>query len=143
MDTARGLLGMTALLFIAWLLSNNKRKINLRLVIWGLSLQLILAIFLLGTDAGDFVFQLADKTINKLLSFALSGAGFVFGALINQGGLDVVSDTGQKIGNAVMKDTESHGSAFFAFGGTGTLGYITKTVEALLVVALYLHLQKE
>ncbi len=35
--------------------------------------------------------------------------------------------------------------AFFAFNGpsynTATLGYITKAVEALLVVALYLHLQ--
>lgn len=37
--------------------------------------------------------------------------------------------------------------AFFAFGGpdydTATLGYVTKAVEALLVVALYIHLQMD
>ncbi|TAK14201.1 MAG: hypothetical protein EPO32_02460 [Anaerolineae bacterium] len=32
--------------------------------------------------------------------------------------------------------------AFFLFNGSGLLGYVTKAVEVLLIVATYLHLQK-
>lgn len=32
--------------------------------------------------------------------------------------------------------------AFFAFNGSGVLGYVTKAVELLLIVATYMHLKK-
>ena len=41
------LLGLLVLLFIAWLISYHKDKVNLRTVIWGLFLQFLLAIIIL------------------------------------------------------------------------------------------------
>lgn len=41
------LLGLLVLLFIAWLISYHKDKVNLRTVVWGLFLQFLLAIIIL------------------------------------------------------------------------------------------------
>lgn len=41
------LLGLIVLLFIAWLISYHKDKVNLRTVIWGLLLQFLLAVIIL------------------------------------------------------------------------------------------------
>lgn len=43
-----GILGIVTLLGIAFLMSNNRKKINLRTVIWGLMLQLLFAAIILG-----------------------------------------------------------------------------------------------
>ena len=40
-----GILGIFAILGIAYLLSNDKKNINLRIVIWGLVLQMLFGIF--------------------------------------------------------------------------------------------------
>ncbi|UCE05027.1 MAG: NupC/NupG family nucleoside CNT transporter [bacterium] len=74
-------LGIFVLLGIAWLLSNNKRKINFRIVIWGLLLQLIFAILILKTGPGQALFFYARAFITKLLSFTDAGASFLFGNL--------------------------------------------------------------
>ena len=41
-----GILGIFAILGIAYLLSNDKKNINLRIVIWGLGLQMLFGIFI-------------------------------------------------------------------------------------------------
>ncbi len=73
--------GIFVLLGIAWLLSNNKKRINFRVVIWGLLLQLIFAILILKTTPGQMVFFFARAFIAKLLSFTDAGASFLFGNL--------------------------------------------------------------
>ena len=76
-----GFLGIAAILGIAFLMSNNRKAINYRIVYWGLGLQLAFAIFILATPIGKPVFMFLDKAINKLLSFSDEGAEFLFGAL--------------------------------------------------------------
>ena len=71
--------GIFVLLGIAWLLSNNKKKINYRIVIWGILLQLIFAILILKTGPGQSIFFFARAFITKLLSFTDAGASFLFG----------------------------------------------------------------
>jgi len=44
MDRLRSVLGLLSLVFIAWLLSNNRRNVQWRVVLWGLSLQLLFAL---------------------------------------------------------------------------------------------------
>lgn len=73
--------GIFVLLGIAWLFSNNKKKINFRIVIWGLLLQLIFAILILKTGPGQAVFSIARDFITRLLSFTDAGASFLFGKL--------------------------------------------------------------
>ncbi|MFQ5709984.1 MAG: NupC/NupG family nucleoside CNT transporter [bacterium] len=73
--------GVFVLLGIAWLLSNNKRKIDYRVVFWGLLLQVVFAVLILKTTPGQAVFLYAKIAINKLLSFTDAGASFLFGNL--------------------------------------------------------------
>jgi len=76
-----GFLGIAAILGIAYLMSNNRKAINYRVVYWGLGLQITFAIFILATPLGKPVFMFLDQGINKLLSFSDEGAAFLFGAL--------------------------------------------------------------
>ncbi|MFQ5750463.1 MAG: NupC/NupG family nucleoside CNT transporter [bacterium] len=85
--------GCFVLLGIAWLLSNNKRQINYRVVLWGLLLQLIFAVIILKTTPGQALFFYAKAAITKLLSFTDAGASFLFGSLY-RGDPDIVKAIG-------------------------------------------------
>ena len=85
--------GIFVLLGIAWLFSNNKKKINFRIVIWGILLQLIFAIIILKTGPGQALFFYARAFITKLLSFTDAGAKFLFGNLY-LGDADIIKHIG-------------------------------------------------
>jgi CNT family concentrative nucleoside transporter len=70
--------GLLVLVFIAWLFSANRKAVNWRPVIWGIVLQIILAVVLLAPVLQDFVFAFIDGGVRKLLSFSEAGATFVF-----------------------------------------------------------------
>ena len=77
-----GILGIFAILGIAYLLSNNRKQIKLRIIIWGLGLQILFGIFILVTPFGKPIFSWFDKAINKLLSFSMQGSNFLFGSFM-------------------------------------------------------------
>ena len=83
MEKLVGLLGIIAILGIAYLLSNNKKNIDFRIIIWGLSLQILFGIFILITPFGKPIFSWCDKVINKLLSFSQDGSNFLFASFID------------------------------------------------------------
>lgn len=103
----RGIIGLSLLIGIAYLLSNNKKKINWRLVGSGLGLQILFAVLILKGDAlGNFFAPLGwpkeiFKTISSffvlVLNFTTEGALFVFGDL------------------AIAPGTEQSMGFFFAF----------------------------
>jgi len=76
-----GIIGIFVLLGIAWLLSNNRRKIDYRVVAWGIALQILFAVIILKTGPGQALFFYARAFITKLLSFTDAGASFLFGNL--------------------------------------------------------------
>ncbi len=76
-----GIIGIVVILGLAFLWSNNRKKINYRLVVTGLSLQVVLAIFILKVPLGQHIFLWLGKAINKLLDFSQQGGSFVFGDL--------------------------------------------------------------
>ena len=78
----QGLIGMILLLGIAFILSNNRRQINYRIIVWGLSLQFIFGILILKTPLGKPLFGFFDKVITKLISFSDSGSDFLFKSLV-------------------------------------------------------------
>jgi CNT family concentrative nucleoside transporter len=97
MTVIRGILGILLVIGIAFLFSNNKRKVNWRLVITGLGIQLFFAIFIIHGETlrkTFFLFGLPKMIIDwlggaviKLLVFIAEGSKFVFGALgVNPGG---------------------------------------------------------
>ena len=56
MNQFTGIIGISALLGIAYLLSENKKAINYRTVMWGLALQFVFALLILKTPIGKPLF---------------------------------------------------------------------------------------
>ena len=84
-----GLLGVFVLLLIAFCLSNNRSKINYKLVIWGLTIQVIFAILILKSPIGKPAFSYLDKIITKIISFSEAGSDFLFKSFIPEVGFHV------------------------------------------------------
>jgi CNT family concentrative nucleoside transporter len=80
-----GLLGILAILGVAWLMSAHKRAIKARVLFWGLSLQFAFAVLVLKTDFGK-VFQAIGGGVNAMLDYVEAGSRFVFGPLGYKGG---------------------------------------------------------
>jgi CNT family concentrative nucleoside transporter len=78
---AQPLVGLILILGIAYVASTNRRAIDFRTVAWGLGLQIVFALVVLKTQAGQWVFQKAGDGINRLLGFSVAGSSFVFGPL--------------------------------------------------------------
>jgi CNT family concentrative nucleoside transporter len=76
-----GILGMMAILLVAWMLSTNRRAIRTKTLGWGLGLQIAFAFLVLRWDKGRELFQWLGDKVNWLLHFASYGARFVFGSL--------------------------------------------------------------
>ena len=81
----RGILGVGVLLFIAWALSSDRRKVPWRIIVWGIVLQLTLALFILKTPLGGAIFEAIRQGAVKLISFSGAGAEFMFGVLGKNG----------------------------------------------------------
>src|SRR3954463_1023732 len=73
-----GLLGLVVILAVAWLFSTHKRAIKLRIIAWGMGLQITFAILVLKTSFGK-VFQAIGRGVNAMLGYTEAGASFVFG----------------------------------------------------------------
>ncbi len=84
MEKLIGLLGIALIFGTAYLMSNNRKKINYRLVGCGLAFQLLLAIFVLKVEFGQQLFRQIGDGITALLHCSDAGAGFVFGPLVKK-----------------------------------------------------------
>ena len=84
MDRLIGILGIFSILGIAYLFSNNRKKIDLKLIVWGISLQIFFAILILKVPGGKAVFDIIDSIIKKILEFSVDGSKFLFGNLANE-----------------------------------------------------------
>ncbi len=84
MERFTGLIGIIVLLAIAFLLSNNRKQINYKLVGMGLVLQAGFALFILKTPIGLPFFTFFDSLIKKLLSFSDKGGDFLFASFVTE-----------------------------------------------------------
>ena len=83
MGSLLGVLGLFTLLSIAFAMSENRRAINIKTVVYGLIFQLIFALFILKTPFGAPIFSFLDKSINILIGFSSSGSDFLFKSYID------------------------------------------------------------
>lgn len=81
MERFFGIFGIVFIFLVAFLMSNNKRAINLKTVVTGFLLQILLAVFVLKTSVGQHIFDSIGKFIRKILEFANQGSDFMFGPL--------------------------------------------------------------
>ncbi len=118
MEKFQGLIGIVLILVIAFLFSNNKRKINYRLVFSGILLQIFIAVMVLKVPPVTRFFQLLGHGMEKIERFAREGVAFVYrGVMVNAP--DGVKDFGQ-------------GGFVFAFSVTATI-----ILVCVLVAILY------
>jgi len=75
--------GLFVMMGIAWVLGENRRRINLRTVVAGLALQLVFALLVLKTGPGARFFEGAETVFNALLAASNEGARFLFGNLVS------------------------------------------------------------
>ncbi|HID40024.1 MAG TPA: NupC/NupG family nucleoside CNT transporter [Calditrichaeota bacterium] len=83
-DILFGILGLVVLIAIAFLFSNNKKKIKWIQVGLGIALQLLFAMFVILTPWGAIVFNAIGNFFVKIISFTNEGSKFVFGGLAEQ-----------------------------------------------------------
>jgi CNT family concentrative nucleoside transporter len=119
MERFQGIFGILLILAIAFLFSNNKKKINYRLVLSGLGLQLLIGFLVLKIPAVTSFFQLLGKAMGKIEQFSRQGAAFVYG------GVGAMTPTG--VNDFV------NGGFVFAFNVTATI------ILVCVLVALFYH----
>ncbi len=81
MERFTGLIGVILILGLAVLASNNRKAINIRLVVSGLLLQLVIAVLVLKVPPVTAFFQQLGYGMEKIEFFARQGASFVYGGL--------------------------------------------------------------
>lgn len=82
MDLLRSLFGIGILLLIAFVFSNNRKKISLRTVGAALLLQVILGAVMLYIPAGKWLVNSIAAGVNKVISYSDAGSSFIFGGLV-------------------------------------------------------------
>ena len=78
-----GLFGLAVLIGITWLFSNNKRAVDWKLIVTGVSLQIAFAALVLLVPGGRDVFDALGQGFVKILSFVNEGSTFIFGSLMD------------------------------------------------------------
>lgn len=74
-------LGIFVLIGVAWLFSADRRKMNWRLIGWGIVIQVAAALFIFHAPAGTKLFLFFNDAFIKVMDSASAGARFVFGRL--------------------------------------------------------------
>jgi len=69
------------MLALAWLFSENRRRVDWRLAAWGIGLQIAIGVVMLRTPVENAVFVSMRWMVDFLTRATLEGAGFVFGKL--------------------------------------------------------------
>lgn len=75
--------GIIVILGLAYLFSRDRSKINFKLIVNALLLQIIIAFVVLKTGIGQRIIQSLSFYVGKLYQFADEGSGFIFGNLAN------------------------------------------------------------
>lgn len=123
MDRFIGVIGIVVILGIAFLFSNNRRRINLRLVASGLGLQILLAVLILKVPFVTAFFQWLGQGMQQIEHFAKEGASFVYG------GIAAIGSQGTAV------DFRAPDTFVFAFNITATI------ILVCALVAILYHLR--
>jgi nucleoside transport protein len=79
------LAAIVVIFLLAYIASNNKKRIKVKPLVTMLVLQLIFAFLLLNTEVGFVIITAVSSLFDHLLSYAAEGINFVFGGMANEG----------------------------------------------------------
>lgn len=123
MERFHGIIGVVFILGLAFLASNNKRRINVRLVLSGIALQIVIGVLVLKVPFITAFFQKVGHGMQRIEEFAKAGANFVYG------GIASIGSNGQAANYATP------GMFVFAFNVVSTIILVT------VIVAVLYHLR--
>lgn len=86
MDILNSIIGIIFIFIVAFLLSNNKKKINWRTIIIGFLIQLCFAVIVLKSAVGKKALQKVATMATSIIGYANEGINFLFGAAIPTNG---------------------------------------------------------
>ncbi|WP_346935816.1 NupC/NupG family nucleoside CNT transporter [Clostridium sp.] len=86
MSILNSIIGIIFIFIVAFLLSNNKKKINWRTIIIGFLIQLGFAVIVLKSAVGKKVLQKIATMATSIIGYANEGINFLFGAAIPTNG---------------------------------------------------------
>jgi CNT family concentrative nucleoside transporter len=73
--------GLVVLMAIAWAFSRERRRLNVRCIVWGVVIQLSLGAVVFHAPGSTRLFAWLNDAVIKLLTAAQSGLSFLFGPL--------------------------------------------------------------
>ena len=88
------IIGIAFIFLVAFLISNNKKKINWRTVIIGFTIQFIFAFAVLKWSVGKYVLSRVSLGVQSVIDYAKEGISFLFGSLSNDGSVFAVNVLG-------------------------------------------------
>ncbi|MDC0162960.1 Na+ dependent nucleoside transporter [Flavobacteriaceae bacterium] len=77
----RGIIGLSTIILIAYLLSNNKKRIDWKTIIIGLSSQLVIALAVLRVEFVRMIFEKIGQGFLAIVTFTNQGSKILFGEL--------------------------------------------------------------
>ena len=80
------IIGIFAILAIAWFFSKKREAIDYRLIFHALGIQFVVALGVLKTNLGQAILNKVAYYVAKIYEFADKGSAFIFGDLSNQFG---------------------------------------------------------
>lgn len=86
MSILNSIIGIIFIFIVAFLLSNNKKKINWRTIIIGFLIQLGFAVIVLKSAVGKKVLQKVATMATSIIGYANEGINFLFGSAIPTNG---------------------------------------------------------
>ncbi|WP_207746497.1 NupC/NupG family nucleoside CNT transporter [Clostridium sp. 1001271B_151109_B4] len=88
------IIGVAFIFLVAFLFSNNKKKINWRTVIIGFIIQFAFAFAALKWSVGKYVLSKIALGVQSVIDYAKEGISFLFGSLANDGSIFAVNVLG-------------------------------------------------
>jgi CNT family concentrative nucleoside transporter len=116
---------------MAWAFSVDRSNVAWRVVLWGLGLQLIFAVFILKTPMGAGIFDWLNTVVVALLGFTVEGARFIFGDLVYN---NVPMGVGEAATNAPIQEMPgqvARTGASFAFNVLPTIIFFSALMTVL------------
>ena len=77
----RGIIGLSSIILIAYLLSNNKKRIDWKTIIIGLSSQLVIAVAVLRIEFVRMIFEKLGQGFLAIVTYTNQGSKILFGEL--------------------------------------------------------------
>lgn len=77
----RGLLGMAVLVALAWVLSENRRRVEWKVVVWGTGLQFLIALLMVKVPFFQDLLAQLNRVVRAVERASSEGGAFVFGYL--------------------------------------------------------------